>query len=399
MRKASLLALFLTIFIDLLGFGIVIPLLPYYAKTFGASGTVIGLVMGIYSFMQFLFAPLWGRISDRRGRRPIILLSLLGSVAGYSIFAFSQTLLWLAIARAVSGFAAASIGTAQAYVADTTTPENRAKGMGLIGAAFGLGFILGPPIGGLLSATGTERGLHPNLLPGLFAASLSLASFVFAFFFLVESRTSRSEKRVRSLIPSVALMRGNGALQLTLLAMFLVILAFAGMETTVTLHARERFNFTARELGFVFGLMGVVVAVIQGGIIGKLTRALGERKVVLLGAASLALGFAFVPPAQRVALLIPIALLVATGQGLCYPSLSSLVTKTTHSSEHGAALGLSASVGSLARMFGPLIGGALYDLGGSAGAFYSSAAIVLFAFIVAARLQRFTLLEPEASLR
>jgi len=399
LRKASLLALFLTIFIDLLGFGIVIPLLPFYARTFGASGTVIGLVMGIYSFMQFIFAPLWGRISDRKGRRPIILLSLLGSVVGYTIFALSQSLLWLGIARAVSGFAAASIGTAQAYAADITTPENRAKGMGLIGAAFGLGFILGPPIGGLLATVGLERGYHPNVLPGVFAAVLSFSSFCFAFFFLAESRTERSEVRKRSWMPSVTLMRGNRPLQLTLFAMFLLILSFAGMETTVTLHGRDRFDLSPKQLGFLFGLMGVIVAIIQGGVIGRLTKWLGERKVVMIGATSLMLGLALVPPVHRALLLIPIAVLIAAGQGLCYPSLSSLVTKTSHSTEHGAALGLSASVGSLARMTGPLIGGILYDVGGSGAAFFTAAGIMFLALLVAMRLQRLPLLEPEASLR
>ncbi|HSN69274.1 MAG TPA: MFS transporter, partial [Thermoanaerobaculia bacterium] len=169
MRKTSLLVLFLTIFIDLLGFGIVIPLLPYFAKQYGATGIWVGIIVGVYSLMQFLFAPVLGRISDRIGRRPVILISLAGSLTGYILFALAQNLTGLMIARIVAGIAGANIGTAQAYIADSTTLENRAKGMGLIGAAFGLGFILGPPIGGLMSHLSVARGHAINFYPGLVA--------------------------------------------------------------------------------------------------------------------------------------------------------------------------------------------------------------------------------------
>src|SRR5215210_3676635 len=166
MRRSSLLVLFLTVFIDLIGFGMVIPFLSYYAREYGASGIMVGAVVGVYSIMQFFFAPVWGRLSDRVGRRPVLLISLVASFTGYLLFAFTRSLGVLFASRVIAGVGGANIGTAQAYIADTTTHEDRAKGMGLIGAAFGMGFILGPPLSGFLSAIGTQRHLHGNLLPG-----------------------------------------------------------------------------------------------------------------------------------------------------------------------------------------------------------------------------------------
>src|SRR6185295_6323590 len=182
MKKTSLAVLFLTVFIDLIGFGMVIPFLSFYAREYGASGTTVGAVVGIYSIMQFFFAPVWGRLSDRIGRRPVILISLTASCLGYFLFAFAQSLTLLFASRIIAGAGGANIGTAQAYIADTTTHENRAKGMGLIGAAFGMGFVLGPPLSGTLAHLGAKHGLAGNLLPGIVAASLSLTALIVALF-------------------------------------------------------------------------------------------------------------------------------------------------------------------------------------------------------------------------
>src|SRR5436305_4605148 len=182
MKKTSLAVLFLTVFIDLIGFGMVIPFLSFYAREYGASGTTVGAVVGVYSIMQFFFAPVWGRLSDRIGRRPVILISLTASCLGYFMFAFARNLILLFASRVIAGAGGANIGTAQAYIADTTTHEDRAKGMGLIGAAFGMGFILGPPLSGILSTVGIHRGMHGNLLPGLVAGGLSLSALLLAFF-------------------------------------------------------------------------------------------------------------------------------------------------------------------------------------------------------------------------
>ena len=392
MRKTSLLVLFLTIFIDLLGFGIVIPLLPYFAKQYGATGIWVGIIVGVYSLMQFLFAPVLGRISDRIGRRPVILISLAGSLTGYILFALAQNLTGLMIARIVAGIAGANIGTAQAYIADSTSLENRAKGMGLIGAAFGLGFILGPPIGGLMSHLSTVRGHAVNFYPGLTAAALSATALLFAFFVLGESKQASAPSR-RGLPPQFdpamwRMISHRRALFLVIAALFLVILSFAGMETTVTLFARAAFDFTARDLGFFFGFMGVIVALIQGTLIGRFSRRIGEKRLVVFGTFSFLLGFVAMPIIADARLLWPVAFLVAVGQGLCYPSLHSLISKSAPPEQMGSVLGIAASMGSLARMIGPVMFGALWDAGAAPAAFFAAAGIVFAAFLLSLRVRQ-----------
>jgi MFS family permease len=397
MKRASLLVLFLTVFIDLIGFGMVIPFLSFYAREYGASGTTVGAVVGIYSIMQFFFAPIWGRVSDRIGRRPVILISLTASCAGYFLFGFAHSLSVLFVSRIIAGVGGANIGTAQAYIADTTTAENRAKGMGLIGAAFGMGFILGPPLSGILSTVGIHHGLHGNLLPGLAAGSMSLLALLVALFVLGESK--KPDTTVRTGLPpqfdrrvwaELGQQRMLGAIMLTL---FLMLLAVAGMETSVTLHARDRFHFTQLQLAYFFLFMGVIVAVIQGGLVGRLARAFGERSLIAVGTASYTFGLLLVPTIWRVPLLYVVAFFVSIGTGLCYPCLTSLVTKVAPANEHGSMLGIATSVGSLARFVGPIVMGFLYDLAQSGGAFYGGAVLTFAAFLMAMMMRRMTLRE------
>jgi MFS transporter, DHA1 family, tetracycline resistance protein len=392
MRRTSLLVLFLTIFIDLLGFGIVIPLLPYFAKQYGATGLWVGIVVGVYSLMQFLFAPVLGRISDRIGRRPVLLISLTGSLVGYLLFAFAESLTGLMAARIIAGIAGANIGTAQAYIADSTSLEDRAKGMGLIGAAFGLGFILGPPVGGLMAHLGAARGHAVNFYPGLMAATLSATALLFAFFVLGESKKASAPQR-RGLPPQFdpAMWRMIGsrrALALVIGSLFLVILAFAGMETTVTLFAREVFQFTARDLGFFFGFMGVIVALIQGTLIGRFSKKVGEKRLVVFGTFAFLLGFVAMPVIGYAWMLWPVAFFVAVGQGLSYPSLHSLISKAAPEEQMGSVLGMAASMGSLARMIGPVTFGLLWDVGAAPAAFFTAAGIVFVAFLLALRVRQ-----------
>jgi MFS transporter, DHA1 family, tetracycline resistance protein len=381
MKKGSLLVLFLVVFIDLLGFGIVLPLLPFYASEYGASGTTVGLVVGVYSLMQFFFAPIWGRLSDRVGRRPILILSLTGSVIGYLIFATAQSIPVLMISRLLAGIAAANISTAQAYITDITTSENRAKGMGIIGAAFGLGFIFGPVTGGVLSTYGTTIGLPGNLLPGLAASALSLGALIVAFFLLGESRPADLEVRrgrPPQFDPAVwRRMGSDGSLARVLVSLFLVVLAFAAMETSVVLHGEARYGFTPRDLGFFFGVMGALVAVIQGGLIGRLSKRFGERVLTRSGGLLLAAGFAAVPFIDRPVWLYGAAVLIAAGQGISYPSLTSMISKFADASERGSTLGISAALSSLARMTGPVIAGVLYDIFGAGGPFLTAAALTI----------------------
>ena len=392
MRKASLLVLFLTVFIDLIGFGMVIPFLSYYAREYGASGIAVGGVVGIYSIMQFLFAPVWGRLSDRVGRRPVLLISLTASFTGYLLFAFTRSLGVLYASRIIAGVGGANIGTAQAYIADSTSPEHRARGMGLIGAAFGLGFILGPPMSGLLAAAGTARGLPGNLLPGLVAAGLSFTAFLIALSVLAESKPA--DVVPRSGVPpqfDVRLWRDVAAnrLLVSLMAgLFLTLLAVAGMEISVTLHARDRFDFQPLDMAWFFLFMGAIVAGIQGGLIGRLARAVGEKRLIVIGAASFTFGFALVPSIWRVPLLYAVAFFIAIGQGLCYPSLTSLVSQVSPENERGSMLGLVTSVGSLARFIGPILAGFLYDLAEAAGAFYGGAVLMAGALAIALSMRR-----------
>jgi DHA1 family tetracycline resistance protein-like MFS transporter len=392
MKKTSLAVLFLTVFIDLIGFGMVIPFLSFYAREYGASGTTVGMVVGIYSIMQFFFAPVWGRLSDRIGRRPVILISLTASCIGYFLFAFSRSLTLLFLSRIIAGAGGANIGTAQAYIADKTTVENRAKGMGIIGAAFGMGFILGPPLSGVLSHVGTTHGMHGNLLPGVVAGSLSLIALMIAFFVLGESKPP--DLRPRSGIPPQfdkrvwSWLAAHGLLLAIIATIFITLLAVAGMETSVTLHARDRFHFRQLDLAWFFLFMGGIVAGIQGGLIGKLAKRFGEKTLIAAGTASFTIGLALVPLVWRVPLLYVVAFFIAVGQGLTYPSLTSLLTKATPSSEHGSMLGLASGIGSLARFIGPIWCGFLYDVAQSRGAFYGSAVLTAIAFVIALRMRK-----------
>ena len=391
MRRASLLVLFLTVFIDLIGFGMVIPFLSFYAREYGASGVTVGAVVGIYSIMQFFFAPVWGRLSDRVGRRPVLLIGLAASTSGYLLFAFTHSLGVLFLSRVIAGGMGANIATAQAYIADSTSPENRAKGMGIIGAAFGLGFILGPPLSGILGKVGTDLGLSGNLLPGLVAAGLSVTAFLIALSVLAESKPPGLV--ARSGLPpqfDARLWREifSTPILLSLIAgIFLTLLAVSGMEVTVTLHGRERFGFEQIDMAYLFLFMGVIVATIQGRLIGRLVDRLGERRVIVTGAAAFVIGFVLVPSVWQLPVLYGVAFFFAVGQGLCYPALTALVSKASPESERGSLLGLAAAAGSLARFLGPLLSGFLYDVAKAAGAFYAGAVLMTVALIIAARMK------------
>jgi len=263
--------------------------------------------------------------------------------------------------------------------------------MGLIGAAFGLGFILGPPMSGILGKVGTSHGLPGNLLPGLVAAGLSFTAFLIALSVLAESKPP-------GLVPRSGIppqfdkriwreMFANRLLAALMAGLFLTLLAVSGMEVTVTLHGRDRFDFEQIDMAYLFLFMGVIVAGIQGGLIGKLVKRLGEKRVIVVGAASFVIGFALVPSIWRVPLLYGVAFFIAVGQGLCYPALTSLVSKVSPEGERGSILGLATSAGSLARFLGPLLSGVLYDAARAAGAFYGGAVLMLGALVIAIRMK------------
>src|SRR5499426_3781437 len=282
MKRSPLLVIFITVFIDLVGFGIVIPVLPYYAEgtKFGATPSQVGLLFASYSIMQLVFAPVLGRLSDKYGRRPILLASLLGTALGFLILGFATTLWMLFIGRIIDGISGGNISTAQAYIADVTTKEDRAKGMGLIGAAFGLGFVFGPAIGGILG----RWGIH---IPFLFAGGLAFANAILLYFTLPETITPDHPART-----SAATGRGWGRLitalrdprlAYVLTIYFVSIVAFSIMTASFSLFLMFRLGYDAFHNGWIFAYVGVISAIIQGGLIGKLVKQFGEAVLVILG--------------------------------------------------------------------------------------------------------------------
>lgn len=366
MKHTPVVIVFVTVFIDLLGFGIIIPLLPFYAESFGANAFTVGLLSTSFSMAQFVFAPLWGRLSDRVGRRPIILMGLFGSFLSYVGFAFATTLPLLFAARIFAGIAGANIPTAQAVMADITSPEDRAKGMGLVGAAFGLGFIFGPAIGGFFSQWGYA-------MPSLFAAGLSIANFALAWFRLPE--TLRPEHRVtKQAGPVLALERAltRPHLPLLLLTGFLVVGSFSVFETTFALFAERRFAFTASSIGYVFAFVGIILVVVQGVLVGKATRIVGEHHLVPISLSIVALGLLMIPATGNVPALLVSQAVLAVGMGFNGPALMSLVSRFSAPEDQGGVMGLTQSLKSLARIVGPMYGGYVFDRFGMAVPFISA---------------------------
>ncbi|HLL75990.1 MAG TPA: MFS transporter [Pyrinomonadaceae bacterium] len=401
MKRSPLAVIFVTVFIDLVGFGIVIPLLPFYASRFGASPFAIGLLFASYSLMQLVFSPVLGRLSDRHGRRPVLLLSLLGTALGFFILGFADTLLLLFVGRIIDGISGANISTAQAYVADVTTPENRAKGMGLVGAAFGLGFIFGPAIGGTLSLWGKS-------VPFFFAGALALANAVLLYFTLPETVTpdtaARTAAPARGLGAMVAGLR-RPVFGSVLSIYFLFVVAFSIMTTTFALYTMRRFGYEEHHNGYLFAFIGVIAVVVQGGLIGRLVRRHGEMPFVIGGAALFVAGLAalpFVGPAAGgLAALLGVLAMLANGNAMATPSLQALASRSAGGGEQGLALGLTQSAASLARVVGPLIGGWLIGSASASSAaqiddrsilvtFWTAGAITFAALLLAARLARKT---------
>lgn len=372
-----LVIIFVTVFIDLIGFGIIIPLLPFYAEHFGASALMVGLLSTSFSLMQFLFAPFWGRLSDRIGRRPVILIGLLGSAFSYALFALASSLPMLFVARSLAGVAGANIATAQAFIADITTPENRARGMGMVGAAFGLGFVFGPAIGGFLSRWGYAA-------PAWFAAALSLANFVAAVAVLPESRPAhaRLDTRQEGRLAVFRRALARPRMPLVLLVFFLVITSFSSFESMFALYSERRFGFTTVSIGYMFAWVGIVLATVQGGLVGLVVPRIGETRVVRIALLLIAAGLFAVPVSPSVPVLAGSVGLLALGLGLNSPSMLSAISQLADPRDQGSTLGLSQSLGSLARIVGPMWGGWVFDSFGMRVPFFSACAMMLLAWII-----------------
>lgn len=370
---------------DLVGFGIVLPLLPFYGDRFGASGVEIGLLVAVYSAAQLLFSPLWGRLSDRFGRRPILIIGLVGSAVSYLIFGYARSLLVLFISRIMAGVGGANIPVAQAYIADITDPEDRAGSMGLIGAAFGLGFIFGPALGGLLAPISLEA-------PGVAAAALCFGNAILAVFWLPESlpedqrgRLAKEEGRTAAPVTlrDLRLALSSPAVLHLLLLSFLVTLSFSSMHPTFPLFAELRLGVGERTVGYLFAFMGVVSAIMQGGLVRQLVPRLGEANLVRLSALPFVAGFLVIASATAMPVLLLGLGLLALGFGGMTPSLVSLLSQVAADELQGGVLGVGQSVGALARIVGPVTAGFVFDVLGPAapywlvGAGVGAAALVL----------------------
>ena len=358
MKRSPLVVIFTTVFIDLVGFGIVIPVLPFYAEgsRFNATPRTVGFLFASYSVMQLVFAPILGRLSDKHGRRPVLFISIIGTGIGFLILGFANTLWMLFLGRILDGITGGNISTAQAYIADITSKEDRAKGMGLIGAAFGLGFVFGPAIGGILSRWGVA-------VPFLFAAGLCFANALLLYFTLPETVTADHPARVSA-------ARGRGLSQLitslkdprlgfVLIIYFLFIVAFSIMTTAFSLYTMFRFGYDAQHTGYLFAYVGILAVIVQGGLIGRLVKQFGELSLVIIGALLFAgslFAIPFVGPQTGglMALLVGGGLF-SIGNSLSAPSLTSLASKSVGPAEQGSVLGVTQSVASLARAVGPAL--------------------------------------------
>jgi MFS family permease len=379
MRKPSVLIVFLTVFIDLIGFGIVVPLVPLYSRHFGAHGLVIGVIIASFSAMQFIFSPIWGRLSDRYGRRPILLISTAGAAASYVLFAISSGLEnhgaaigLMVLSRAFAGMCGGNITVAQAYIADISPPEQRSRRMGLIGMAFGLGFIFGPAIGGLslkhLGSTG----------PGSIAAGLCAANFLLALFILAESRKPTSEPIAhRPHIDQWVHTLTRPKIGLLVIVFFLATFCFSCFESTLPLVVSDNFHLnvqrdetSASTVAYLFVFCGLIGALVQGGAIGRLVKRLGEPKLIALslvltaislallpfigGTADLSWGVLFRPEGRSWLAMLGALALLSIGSSLTRPPLFGLLSNLTSSHEQGANIGVAQGAGSLARILGPV---------------------------------------------
>jgi DHA1 family tetracycline resistance protein-like MFS transporter len=380
--------LFLIVFVDLVGFGLVIPLLPFYGVRFAASPQEVTALLATYSLAQLVTAPLWGRLSDRVGRRPVLLISLGASVLAYLWLGVSTALWMLFAARAFAGACAGNIAAAQAYIADVTRPEDRARGMGLIGAAFGLGFIIGPALGGLIA--GNNAASADVETPAWVAAALSFLALLGVIFLLPESlpAESRDIVRPRRRIDAVLASLHRPVLSRLILIFFLVILAFAGMESTFALWAMQQFGWGPRQVGYVFAYVGVLSAVLQGGLIGHLARRFGEERLLLCGLSLIALGLLMLPLVRGVTALGLSVSGLALGMGLTQPSLNSLISRRAGREEQGEIMGVSQSVGSFSRVLGPFAAGFFFATLGRGAAFWSGTILVAAGLLLALKLPR-----------
>lgn len=354
---SPILIIFLTILIDMIGFGIVIPVLPLYSLHFGANPWQVGLLFASFSLMQLISAPILGRLSDRVGRRPVLLISMLGTAISFVILGLANSLWLLFVGRIVDGISGGNISTAQAYIADVTPLDKRSAAMGIIGAAFGLGFVFGPAIGGLL-------GHYSIQLPFFVAAGLALFNTIAIALFLPESLTEEHRKQHPAGDASVwQTLRAarNTPLGTIMLCSLLSTIAFSLVTALYTLFTQQRFGWHERENGLIFAYIGILGVLIQGGLLRRLVPKTGEKPLIILGSVALLISMVLLPISSTLALIIIASSGLAIGNSLTTPMLSGLASRSADAQSQGAVMGLMQSIASLGRMLGPAIGGFLLN--------------------------------------
>ena len=363
--------------VDLVGFGIVMPVLPFYAESYGADGTTLGLIMTAYAAMQFVFAPVWGRLSDRLGRRPVLLVTIAGTAIGLLALGFAGSIAAIVAARLLGGAFAANLGVASAYITDVTPPEERTRWMGLLGASFGVGFVLGPAIGGVLA----PYGYH---VPLLAAAGLAALNWIQALVFLREppAREAVAAEPARGAASGRLGELRDPLVRRLCLVNLLFSLGVTQLETMFAFFMLRRFGWDAREVAFLLVAMAVLMGGIQGGGMKALSARFADRSLVLLGSALLTLGFALLPGATSLPLLGVALVLAAVGRAGAQPALMSLTSRAAPAARRGAVMGVFQSAASLARVIGPLAGGWLFDRA-TTGPFLLASALLAAAVAVA----------------
>ncbi len=412
-RKGALATVFLVVVIDLMGFGIVLPLLPFYASEFHVSAVGIGLLYSIYSLAQLIFSPVWGRLSDKVGRRPVMLLSTFGAAMAYLLFAFSHSFAMLFASRLIAGLMGGNVSTAQAYVADVTDAKERTKGMGLIGAAFGIGFVLGPAIATFLIHSSIQQGLvrlnlpvltalfarSPYAIPGIFAALLSLLSFIFVLTLLPETapvftghgsasveRPGLFSQRFWAGVRAKSTGSKGQLLPTLLLSLFLISVGHSTLYSAFPLFCKRKLNLPPDAVGLLFTVMGIIAVLIQGGFIRVLQKRIAERRLYIAGCILMTLGLFLIPFARSEKGLIVYLAVMAVGASLNGPTLNSLISQQAEPSEIGSFMGISQGMAALGRVVGPTWGGILFGLSYWAP-FLATAGLVFLTVFLAFRIK------------
>ena len=390
--RARLGVIFLTVLIDLIGFGIVLPILPYFAQQLGAGGVGVGLLFGVFSGMQFLSTAFLGRWSDSVGRRPVLLITMLINAAGYLLFAFAGSYPLLFLARVVSGLASGNISVAQAYIADVSTPAERSKAMGIIGAAYGLGMVMGPALGGLAADAWGHSA------PGLLAAGLSVVNLVLAWRILPESLHQQHRRRHDLMdFSHIGDALKDPRLQALLLVWLIVPFAFTGFTTIMPLHMGAVFGWQARELGIAFVVIGVTAAVVQGWGFGRLATRFGDHALLVVGTFGMAVAIAVVPFLPSALVITLWMAVIASANSLFAPAATGMVSILADPSEQGAVLGAAQALAALGRLAGPGIYGWGFDGVGARAAYLMVGVVMVVGGVMAARVPRGAVLHKEVA--